>query len=323
MRAIRLHRPGGPEALTLDELPVPVPGPGEALVRVEAAGVNFIDVYHRTGLYPMARPFTLGQEGAGTVDAVGSDVTELRAGDRVGWATTMGAYADYAVIPTAKLVPLPDGVAARDAAAVLLQGMTAHYLAKATYPLASGSTCVIHAAAGGVGLLLVQIAKRCGARVIGVVSTDEKGELARAAGTDLVLRYAQEDFVAAARRFAQGEGVDVVYDGVGKDTFETSLKCLRPRGMLVSYGNASGPVPPIEPLLLSRGGSLFLTRPTLAHYVATRTELTQRAADILGWVRSGALAVRIHHAYPLAAAGDAHRELESRRSAGKLLLLPG
>ena len=322
MRAIRIRQPGGPEALRLEEVPVPTPGPGEALVKIEAAGVNFIDVYHRTGLYPLVTPFIPGQEGAGTVERVSSDVTGLRAGDRVAWGTVMGAYAEYATTPAERLVIVPDGVTPRQAAAAMVQGMTAHYLARSVFPLGGGSTCVVHAAAGGVGLLLVQIARLCGARVIGTVSTEEKRSLARQAGADVVVLSTGVDIAAAAREFTRGRGVDVVFDGVGKSTFEASLKCLRPRGMLVSYGNASGPVPPIEPLLLGRGGSLFLTRPTLAHYIADRAELELRAGEVLGWVRDGQLALRIHREYPLEGAAEAHRDLESRRTAGKLLLVP-
>jgi NADPH2:quinone reductase len=323
MKAIRVHAPGGLEALQLDEVLVPTPKPGEALVRLAAAGVNFIDVYQRTGFYPLPTPFTLGQEAAGTVEAVGDGVTLARPGERVAWTGVMGSYAEYAVAPAERLVSVPDGVTLEQAAAVLLQGMTAHYLATTTFPLQAGRTCVVHAAAGGVGLLLCRIAKLRGARVIGTTSTEEKAQLARQAGADDVVLYSTNDLAADVKRLTGGRGVDVVYDSVGRTTWEASLRSLAPRGMLVLFGQSSGAVPPVDPLLLSRSGSLFLTRPMLAHYTATREELLARARDVLGWVREGRLTVRVHRSYPLADAAAAHRDLESRRTAGKLLLVPG
>ena len=322
MKAIRVESFGGPEALRLAELPEPVAGPGQLCVRVEAAGVNFIDVYHRTGLYPNPLPLVPGQEGAGTVERVGPGVEGFRAGDRVGWASVMGGYAERALVPAASAVRLPERVDARAAAAVLLQGMTAHYLCTSTYPLKPGDTCLVHAAAGGVGLLLVQMAKKRGARVIGTVGSEDKALLARDAGADEVVLYDQEDFVAAARRLTGGRGVQVVYDGVGKATVARGLDALAPLGMMVSFGNASGPVDPIDPLALSRKGSLFLTRPTLGHYVAERAILERRAGDVLGAVADGSLRVRIDRTYPLAEAREAHRALQARQTTGKLLLLP-
>lgn len=322
MKAIRVESFGGPEALRLAELPEPKAGPGQLCVRVEAAGVNFIDVYHRTGLYPNPLPLVPGQEGAGTVQRVGPGVEGFREGDRVGWASVMGGYAERALVPAASAVRLPERVDARAAAAVLLQGMTAHYLCTSTYPLKPGDTCLVHAAAGGVGLLLVQMAKKRGARVIGTVGSEDKALLARDAGADEVVLYDQEDFVAAARRLTGGRGVQVVYDGVGKATVARGLDALAPLGMMVSFGNASGPVDPIDPLALSRKGSLFLTRPTLGHYVAERAILERRAGDVLGAVADGSLRVRIDRAYPLAEAAEAHRALQARQTTGKLLLLP-
>ncbi len=322
MKAIRVESFGGPEALRLAELPEPKAGPGQLCVRVEAAGVNFIDVYHRTGLYPNPLPLVPGQEGAGTVERVGPGVEGFREGDRVGWASVMGGYAERALVPAASAVRLPEGVDARAAAAVLLQGMTAHYLCTSTYPLKPGDTCLVHAAAGGVGLLLVQMAKKRGARVIGTVGSEDKALLARDAGADAVVLYDQEDFVAAARRLTGGRGVQVVYDGVGKATVARGLDALAPLGMMVSFGNASGPVDPIDPLALSRKGSLFLTRPTLGHYVAERAILERRAGDVLGAVADGSLRVRIDRTYPLAEAAEAHRALQARQTTGKLLLLP-
>lgn len=320
MRAVRLHAPGGPEAMALETIPVPRPAPGQALVRLEAAGVNFIDVYKRTGLYTVPLPATLGEEGAGTVVAVGDAVTEVRAGHRVAWASVLGAYAEFAVVPAAKLVPLPDAVSATQGAAVMLQGMTAHYLATSTYPLGGGDTCLVHAAAGGVGLLLVQIAKRRGTRVIATAGSDDKAALARAAGADEVIVYTRDDFAEATRRITDGGGVQVVYDSVGASTFERGLDVLAPRGMMVLFGQSSGPVPPLDPQLLNRKGSLFLTRPTLGHYVATRSELLARAGDLFAWIASGELDVRIGGEYALADAQNAHRALEGRQTTGKLLL---
>ena len=322
MKAIRIHAPGGPEAMRLEELPDPVAGPGQAVVRTEAIGVNFIDVYQRTGLYKLDLPATLGVEAAGVVTAVGPEVQDVRPGDRVAWAMAPGAYATAAAIPAAKLVPVPERVTARHAAAALLQGMTAHYLATSTYPLGPEDTCLVHAAAGGVGLLLCQIARRRGARVLATVSTAAKADLALGAGADTVIRYDQEDFETAVRQLSAGRGVQVVYDSVGQATYEKSLRSLAPRGMLVLYGQSSGAVPPIDPLLLSHRGSLFLTRPSLAHYSASREELLTRAGEVLGWLGEGALTLRIGLELPLAQAAQAHRELEARRTTGKVLLVP-
>jgi NADPH2:quinone reductase len=323
MRVVRIHAPGGAEAMRVETVPVPAPGPGEALVRLEAAGVNFIDVYKRTGLYTVPLPSTLGEEGAGTVAAVGGGVAEVCVGDRVAWAGHMGAYAEYAVVPAAKLVPLPAGVSAAQGAAVMLQGLTAHYLAHSTYPLRAGDRCLVHAAAGGVGLLLVQIAKRRGAFVIGTVGSDEKAELARAAGADEVIVYTRDDFAAETKRITGGHGLQVVYDSVGKTTFLPGLDLLAPRGMMVLFGQSSGPVAPIDPQLLNQKGSLFLTRPTLGHYVATRDELLWRAGELFAWIAAGELSVRVGAEFPLADAAEAHRALEGRRTTGKVLLRVG
>jgi len=323
MKAIRVSQPGGPEALVLENLPIPAPAAGQILVRIEAAGVNFIDVYQRNGLYPIQTPFTLGQEGAGVVERMGPEVTGLAAGDLVAWSGPMGAYAEYAAVPADRVVQVPAEVTAAQAAAAMLQGMTAHYLAGTTYPLKPGETCLVHAAAGGVGLLLCQIARMRGARVIGTVGADDKAALAREAGASDVINYrATENLAHEVRRLTGGTGVQVVYDGVGQATFAASMASLAPRGMLVTFGNASGPVQPFEPLKLSQGGSLFLTRPKLADHIATRTELEQRAGEVLGWVRDGKLKLRIFREYPLAEAAQAHRDLESRKTTGKLLLLP-
>jgi NADPH:quinone reductase len=322
MRAIRVHQFGGVEVLSEDELPVPEPGAGEALVRLEAAGVNYIDIYHRSGQYKGELPLTLGQEGAGVVERVGPGVSEVRPGDRVAYASVQGAYAEYQAVPAAKLVPVPAEVDLRQACAVLLQGMTAHYLAYSTYPLHPGDTALVHAAAGGLGLLLVQIARRRGARVIGTVSTEEKARLAREAGADEVILYTHEDFAEAARRLTGGRGVDVVYDSVGKTTFDGSMASLTPRGTLVLCGQSSGAVPPLDPQRLNAGGSLFLTRPTLAHYTATRDELLWRAGDLFRWVAAGELSVRVDRTFALREAGVAHEALASRATQGKLLLLP-
>lgn len=321
MKAIRIHEFGGPEVLRADDLPLPEPGPGEARVKLAATGVNFIDIYHRKGLYPGKLPLTLGQEGAGTVDAVGAGVADVKPGDQVAYASVQGAYAEYALVPAARLVPVPAGVAPDQAAAVMLQGMTAHYLALSTFALKPGDTALVHAAAGGVGQLLVQIAKQRGARVIGTASA-AKLDLARAAGADEVIGYNEQDFEAEVKRLTGGTGVDVVYDSVGKTTFDKSLNCLRPRGFLVLYGQSSGPVPPLDPQVLNGKGSLFLTRPTLGHYTATRDELLWRANDLFDWMRDGTLKVAIDTTFALADAADAHRYLEGRNTKGKVLLLP-
>ncbi|MGB9606317.1 MAG: quinone oxidoreductase family protein, partial [Bryobacteraceae bacterium] len=304
------------------EMPAPQPAPGQALIKIAAAGVNFIDIYHRTGLYKVEPPITLGMEGAGIVEAVGEGVTEVAPGDRVAWAMARGSYAEYAAVPAWMLAKLPPAVDFPEAAAAMLQGMTAHYLTHSTFPLKQDDSCLIHAAAGGVGLLLVQMAKMRGARVFGTVSTQAKAELAREAGADEVIVYTEQDFLEAVKQATGGRGVDVVYDSVGAATWEKSLDCLRPRGMMVSFGNASGPVPPFQPLVLSQKGSLFLTRPSLAHYAATREELLWRAGDVLSWVQQGRLKLRIERVYKLSEAAEAHRALESRATAGKLLIVP-
>jgi NADPH2:quinone reductase len=322
MKAIRADAPGGPETLRLVDVPEPRPREGEALVRIEAAGVNFIDTYHRSGAYTARFPLIPGQEGAGAVVEIGAGVSEVRVGDRVAFASGSGTYAELVALPAARLVVVPEGVTTRQAAAVMLQGMTAHYLATSTYPLGPEDTCLVHAAAGGVGLLLCQFAKSRGARVFGTVSTEEKARRAREAGADQTIHYTTEDFVAETRRLTGGEGVQVVYDGVGRDTFEKSLDALAVRGTMVLFGQASGAVPPFDAQLLSRKGSLYLTRPTLAHYTRTREELLERATDVLGRVTAGKLSVRIFRELPLAEAAAAHNLLESRRTSGKLLLIP-
>ena len=322
MRAVRVHRHGGPEVLRVEEVALPEPGPGAVRIRVEAAGINFIDVYHRTGLYPASPPFTPGMEAAGTVDAVGPGVADVRPGDRVACAMVPGAYAEYLVAPADRCVPVPATLSAEQAAASLLQGMTAHYLARDTFPLREGHAALVHAAAGGTGLLLVQFAKRAGATVWGTVSTPEKAERAREAGADRVVLYAREDVVAAVREGTGGRGVDVVYDSVGRATFEQSLDCLRPRGMLVLYGQSSGKVPPVDLWVLQQKGSLYVTRPSLAHYTATRDELVHRAGAVFDAVARGELRVRIHRRYGLEEAAEAHADLEARRTTGKLLLVP-
>ncbi|MAS35252.1 MAG: NADPH:quinone reductase [Anaerolineaceae bacterium] len=322
MKAIRVHQNGGPEVLSYEDVPLPEPGPGEVRVKIEAAGLNFVDVYKRKGLYKGSLPMTPGEEAAGVVDSVGPDVTDIQVGQRVAYAQSMGSYAEYAVVPARTLVPVPDNVELRDAAAVILQGMTAHYLCYSTYPLRAGDTALVHAAAGGVGLLLVQIAKGLGARVIGTVSTEEKAQLAREAGADEVILYTQVDFETETRRLTDGHGVEVVYDSVGKDTFDRSLNCLRPRGFMVLYGQSSGPVPPFDPQILNARGSLYLTRPSMGHYLASRTELLQRAGDLFQSMLDGNLQVRVDTAFPLAEAAEAHRYIEGRRTKGKVLLIP-
>ncbi len=322
MKAIRVRTTGGPEMLQLETIDDPVPGPGQALVRLQSIGVNFVDIYFRTGLYKSTLPFTPGSEGAGTVVAVGRDVLDVRVGDRVASQSLLGAYAELALASADRLVPLPEGTTARDGAAAMLQGMTAHYLAASTHTLQAGDCCLVHAAAGGVGLLLCQIARRHGAFVIGTVSTEQKAELARDAGANETILYTKQDFVAEVKRITGGAGVQVVYDSVGKTTFLKGLDCLAPRGMMALFGQSSGPVDPIDPHLLNQKGSLFLTRPTIAHYVATPAELHWRAGEVLGWIRDGSLRLRIDRDLPLAQAADAHRALESRQTTGKVLLHP-
>jgi len=322
MKAIQIKETGGPETMQLVDLPRPVPAPGQALVKIAASGVNFIDVYFRTGLYKVDLPATLGSEGAGVVESVAPGVTGVAPGDRVAYAMARGSYAEYAVVPAAQLVQVPDGVDLRTAAATMLQGMTAHYLTHSTFVLKAGDTCLVHAAAGGAGLLLVQMARRAGARVFGTVSTEAKAELAKAAGADEIIFYTRQDFEAEARRLTNGRGVDVVYDSVGATTFSKSLGSLRPRGTLALFGQSSGPVPPFDPNILNVKGSLFLTRPSLAHHCLTREELLWRAGDVLAWVASGELKIRVDRTYPLAQAPQAHRDLEGRHTAGKLLLIP-
>jgi len=322
MKAVRVHKYGGPEVLTLEEIPVPEPKAGEARVKIAAIGVNYIDIYQRTGLYPLQTPFTLGMEGAGVVDAIGEGVTEVKKGDRVAYAMILGSYAEYAIVPASKLAPLPSNLDAKSGAALMLQGMTAHYLAHSTCPLTKDDTALIHAAAGGVGLLLVQIAKQRGALVIGTVSTEAKAQLARDAGADHVILYTQTDFLAEVKRITDGKGVHVVYDSVGQTTFDKGLDCLRPRGTMVLFGQSSGPVAPFDPGKLAAKGSLFLTRPTLAHYTLARAELLQRAGDLFNWTASGELKLRIEKTFPLAEAAEAHRQLAGRQTTGKLILLP-
>jgi NADPH2:quinone reductase len=308
--------------MELVDLPVPQPKANEAVVKLAASGVNFIDVYNREGRYKVPLPFVLGQEGAGAVSAVGSDVKSLKVGDHVAWSSILGSYAEYAAVPADRLVPVPSGVTDQQAAGTMLQGMTAHYLAHDSFPLKKGQTALVHAGAGGVGLLLTQMAHNIGARVIATVSTEEKAKLARAAGADDVILYTQSDFEAETKRLTNGKGVDVVYDSVGKTTFEKGLNILRPRGMMVLYGGSSGAVPPFDLINLSAKGSLFVTRPKLGDYIATRDELMARAEDVFGMIGSGKLKLRIEHIYPLAEAKRAHEELEGRKTTGKLLLIP-
>jgi NADPH:quinone reductase len=308
--------------MRLEEAPVPVPGAGQVVIRVEAAGVNFVDVYQRKGLYPVPLPYTPGREAAGIVEQVGEGVTTCRVGDRVVSESLTGGYAGYALAAAERVVPLPEGISSRVAAAVMLQGITAHYLTISTYPLRSGDACLVHAAAGGVGLLLCQVARRLGAHVIGTVSTEEKARLAREAGAQEVILYSRDDFQAETKRITGGAGVQVVYDSVGRTTFLKGLDCLAPRGMMVLYGQSSGPVEPFDPQLLNQKGSLFLTRPMLAHYTRRRAELLERAEEVFGWVAGGSLDVRIGQEFPLAAAAEAHTELEARRTTGKILLTP-
>jgi NADPH2:quinone reductase len=322
MKSILIHQTGGPEVLQLEDTPDPVPGPGQLLIDVEAIGVNFIEIYYREGLYPVEKPFTPGSEAAGTIRALGDGVTGFKVGDRIVSETVKGSYATKALVPAAKAVRIPDGVSTKVAAAVWLQGLTAHYLSHSTFPLKAGDTCLVHAAAGGVGLLLCQMAKKRGAFVIGTASTEEKRKLARAAGADEMIDYTSQDFAAETRRITKNVGVNVVYDSVGKTTFDKSLDSLRPRGMMVLFGQSSGPVPPFDPQTLNRKGSLFLTRPTLGTHVATRDELEWRANDLLGWIARGELSVRIGAEFPLANVADAQRALAGRKTTGKVLLIP-
>jgi NADPH:quinone reductase len=320
MKAIQVKETGGPEVLTFTELPIPEPKPNEALVKLSISGVNFIDVYYREGRYAAKVPFVPGQEGAGIISAVGSDVKSLKAGDRVAYTAPIGSYAEYAAVPADRLVKIPDHVDFEQAAAAMLQGMTAHYLSHDTYPLKNGETALVHAAAGGVGLLLVQMAHNIGARVIATVSTEAKAALARDAGADDVILYSQQDFEAETKRIMGGKGVDVVYDSVGKTTFEKGLNVLRTRGMMVLFGGSSGAVPPFDLIALSQKGSLYITRPTLGHYLLTPEELQKRAGAVLGMIEAGSLKLRIEHRYPLSEAQQAHRDLEARKTTGKLLL---
>jgi len=322
MRAIRITEHGGPEVLRFEELPTPSPGPGQILVRLEAAGVNFIDVYQRSGHYKVPLPYGMGLEGAGLVEAVGSGVTEFATGMRVAWMNVAGSYASHALVPAERAVPLPPDVDARTGAAAMLQGVTAHYLSHSTYAVEAGDTCLVYAAAGGVGLLLTQMAKLRGARVLATVSTDEKAKLAREAGADEVIVSSRDDITTAVRRLTNGAGVQVVYDSVGKDTFEKSLDSLAPRGLFALYGQSSGAVAPFDPQVLSAKGSLFLTRPTAAHYTATRDELLSRTREIFGLIETGALRLRIGATFPLSQAAEAHRQLQARKTTGKVLLLP-
>ncbi len=322
MKAIQVKQVGGPEAMEVVELPVPQPKANEAVVKLAASGVNFIDIYFREGRYKTPLPFVPGQEGAGVVTALGAEVKSVKPGDRVAWSGLQGSYAEYAAVPADRLVPIPLGVSEQQAAAAMLQGMTAHYLSHDTYPLKRGETALVHAAAGGVGLLLTQMAHNIGARVIATVSTKEKAKLARGAGADEVILYMQTDFEAETKRLTGGKGVDVVYDSVGKTTFEKGLNILRPRGMMVLFGGSSGAVPPFDLIALSQKGSLYLTRPTLGHYTATREELVARSGSVFGMMAAGKLKLRIEHSYPLAEAQQAHRDLEGRKTTGKLLLIP-
>jgi len=322
MKAIQVKQPGGPEALELADIPIPQPKENEVVVKTAASGVNFIDIYNREGRYKLPLPFVAGQEGSGTVTAVGSKASGIKVGDRVAWAGIQGSYAEYAAVPADRVVPIPSGVDDRTAAAAILQGMTAHYLCHDTYPLKRGETVLVQAAAGGTGLLLVQMAHNIGARVIGTASIEEKAKLAREAGADEVILYTQVDFEAETKRLTGGKGVDVVFDSVGKTTFEKGLNTLRPRGYMVLFGGSSGPVAPLDPIQLMQKGSLFLSRPTLLHYIVTTDELRKRASAVFEMIAAGKLKLRIAHTYPLTEAAQAHRDLEARKTTGKILLLP-
>jgi len=322
MKAIRIHAAGGPEAMRLDDVPQPTPKAGEAIVKVDAAGLNYIDVYFRSGMYKAEYPLTLGLEAAGSVTAVGPNVSEVKVGDKVAYTGVAGAYAEYAAVPAARLVVLPAGVSTKQGASAMLQGLTAHYLASSTYPLKKGDTCLVHAAAGGVGLLLCQMAKMRGARVLGTVSTDAKAKLAREAGADETINYTTQDFEAEVKRLTDGKGVQVVYDAVGKTTWDKSLNSLAPRGTIALYGQSSGPIGQIDPQILNAKGSLFLTRPSLNHHIATREELQSRSSEVLGWISAGKLKMRMEFEFPLKDAAAAHRALEGRQTTGKVLLIP-
>jgi len=322
MKAIRVNAPGGPEVLRYEDVAEPAPKAGEAVVKVDAAGINYIDVYQRSGQYKLALPLTLGLEAGGTVTAVGPNVAEVKVGDKVAYTGIPGAYAQYAAVPAARLVTLPAGLTTRQGAAAMLQGLTAHYLASSTYPLKSGDTCLVHAAAGGVGLLLCQIAKMRGARVIGTVSTEEKAKLAREAGAADVILYTKQDFEAEVKRLTDGKGLQVVYDSVGQTTFDKGFNCLAPRGTMALYGQSSGPIGPFDLGVLNAKGSLFVTRPSLNHHIITRAELLERSSDLLGWIRDGKLKLRTEFEFPLKDAADAHRALEGRKTTGKVLLIP-
>ena len=322
MKAIRVNTPGGPDVLRYEDVPEPAPKAGEAVVKVDAAGINYVDVYQRSGQYKLALPLTLGLEAGGTVTAIGPNVTEVNVGDKVAYTGVPGAYAQYAAVPAARLVALPTGLSTRQGAAAMLQGLTAHYLACSTYPLKSGDRCLVHAAAGGVGLLLCQIAKMRGARVIGTVSTEDKAKLAREAGASDVILYTKQDFEAEVKRLTDGKGVQVVYDSVGQTTFDKGFNCLAPRGMMALYGQSSGPIGPFDLQTLNAKGSLFLTRPSLNHHIITRAELLQRSGELLGWIRDGKLKLRTEFEFPLKDASDAHRALEGRKTTGKVLLIP-
>jgi NADPH2:quinone reductase len=322
MKAIRVYEQGGIDKLRYEDIPLPEPQAGEARVKLEASGLNYIDVYQRDGRYKPALPTTIGQEGAGVVDAVGEGVTEVKAGDRVAYTSVLGSYAEYSIVPSARLVPVPNGVTSQQAAAAMLQGMTAHYLTYSTFPLKAGDTVLVHAAAGGLGLLLVQVAKMIGARVIGTTSTDEKVRIATEAGADEMILYTTQDFETEVKRLTNNRGVDVIYDSVGKTTFENGLNCLRPRGYMVLCGQSSGPAPAFDPQVLNPKGSLFVTRPTLIHYIATRAELLERAGAVFGWIQSNKVKILIDKTFPLAQAGAAQAYLESRASKGKVILIP-
>ena len=322
MKAVRIHESGGSDVLKFEDIPTPTPGDGEILLKLDAAGINYIDTYQRSGMYPMPLPFTPGNEGAGVVDSVGSGVNGFAPGDKVGYSNIIGSYAEFAVVPAARAVKLPAGIDTKQAAAIFLQGMTAHYLAHDTYALKKGDVCLVHSGAGGVGLLLIQMAKAAGATVITTVSTDEKAELAKGAGADHVIFYTKQDFVEETKKIAGGNKVDVVYDAVGVDTFEKGLDVLRPRGLMALYGASSGPVPPFNLAMLAGKGSLYVTRPSLGNFVASRKELEDRVGDVMKWVASGKLKVRIGVEFPLAEAKAAHDALEGRKTTGKVLLIP-